>query len=220
MFENLFAIEELKMVCDMLISAALGFLIGFERKLRSKEAGIRTHTIVSVGACLMMLISRYGFGDLADPSRLAAQIVSGISFLGAGIIVYRKHEIKGLTTAAGVWATAAVGMACGARLYILALVASALLIGLQFMFHTPIKLFQQKRFYILRIVFEETGNERSKIKELFKVDHYVHLFVERDNEKLIYRATLNTDKEFSSATLDKIMKEAPYIISIERGDDN
>lgn len=214
-------IAELKMLLDLGLSALLGFLIGVERKIRSKEAGIRTHTIVSVGACLMMLISRYGFSGMdADASRVASQIVSGISFLGAGIIVYRKHEVKGLTTAAGVWATAAIGMACGARLYLVATAGCALLIALQFVFHAPFKFFQPKRYYILRIVFEETGNERAKIKELFKVDHYVHLFIERKEGKLIYRATVNTDKEFDSATLDEIMKATPYIQSIERGDDN
>ena len=213
--------EELRMLLDLVLSAMLGFAIGFERKLRSKEAGIRTHTIVSVGACLMMIISRYGFGSQpADASRVAAQIVSGISFLGAGIIVYRNHEVKGLTTAAGVWATAAVGMACGARLYLLASAGCALLIILQILFHLPLKVFQPKRYYILRIVFEETGFEREKVKEIFKVDHYAHLFVERDGDKLVYKATVNTDKEFDSATLDDIMKNNQYIMSIERGDDN
>lgn len=213
-------IEELKMVLDLLLAAALGFAMGFERKLRAKEAGIRTHTIVSMGACLMMLISLYGFKGLSDPSRVAAQIVSGISFLGAGIIVYRKREVKGLTTAAGVWATAAIGMACGARLYLLATAGCAILIGLQILFHAPLKIFRPKYYYVLKITFEETGSEREKVKELFKVDHYVHLFVERNNEKLLYKATINTDKEFDSKTLDQIMKDTPYILSIERGDDN
>ncbi len=213
-------VEELKMILDLLLAAALGFAMGFERKLRAKEAGIRTHTIVSMGACLMMLISLYGFKGLSDPSRVAAQIVSGISFLGAGIIVYRKREVKGLTTAAGVWATAAIGMACGARLYLLATAGCAILIGLQVLFHAPLKIFRPKYYYVLKITFEETGREREKIKELFKVDHYVHLFVERNNEKLLYKATINTDKEFDSKTLDQIMKETPYILSIERGDDN
>lgn len=208
------------MILDLLLAAALGFAMGFERKLRAKEAGIRTHTIVSMGACLMMLISLYGFKGLSDPSRVAAQIVSGISFLGAGIIVYRKREVKGLTTAAGVWATAAIGMACGARLYLLATAGCAILIGLQVLFHAPLKIFRPKYYYVLKITFEETGREREKIKELFKVDHYVHLFVERNNEKLLYKATINTDKEFDSKTLDQIMKETPYILSIERGDDN
>lgn len=213
--------EELKMLIDLGLSALLGFLIGFERKLRSKEAGIRTHTIVSVGACMMMLISLYGFkGVDSDASRVAAQIVSGVSFLGAGIIVYRKHEVKGLTTAAGVWATAAIGMACGARMYILACVGCAILIILQIIFHLPLKIFRPKRFYILKIVFEETGSERALVKELFKVEHYAQLQVERQGEKLLYKATVNTDVEFDSATLDEIMKTHHYILSIERGDDD
>ena len=213
--------EQFRMLLDLGVSALLGFLIGFERKLRSKEAGIRTHTILSVGSCLMMLISLYGFGGAqTDASRVAAQIVSGISFLGAGIIVYRKHEVKGLTTAAGVWATAAVGMACGARLYILACAGCFLLIILQLVLHTPFKIFRSKRFYVLKITFIEETNERQKIKELFKVQHYNHLVVERIDDKLLYKATIFTDKEFDSATLDNIMKTNKYIIAIERGDED
>ena len=117
------------------LAVILGFAIGYERKRRYKEAGIRTHTIVCLGSALMMLVSIYGFGGEADAARVAAQIVSGVGFLGAGIIVYRKHETKGLTTAAGVWATAGVGMACGGGLYILAIAATALMITAQVLFH-------------------------------------------------------------------------------------
>ncbi len=103
---------EMKYLIGVVIALALGFAIGFERKLRSKEAGIRTHTIVCVGAALMMVVSKYGFGGVqADSARVAAQIVSGIGFLGAGIIMFRGQKMHGLTTAAGVWATAGVGMA-------------------------------------------------------------------------------------------------------------
>ena len=96
-------IPQLFLLVDILISAILGFCIGLERKKRFKEAGIRTHTLVCVGACLLMIVSTHGFGPDADTARVAAQIVSGVGFLGAGIIIYRKQEIKGLTTAAGVW---------------------------------------------------------------------------------------------------------------------
>lgn len=114
--------EELFHLLNILLAVVLGFAIGYERKLRYKEAGIRTHTIVCAGSALIMVVSKYGFGDSieADASRVAAQIVSGIGFLGAGIIIYRKHEIHGLTTAAGVWATSGVGMAAGAGMYIVA----------------------------------------------------------------------------------------------------
>ena len=115
-------LEELEYLASVLLAVGLGFAIGYERKLRYKEAGIRTHTIVCAGSALIMVVSKYGFGDSvdADASRVAAQIVSGIGFLGAGIIVYRKHEIHGLTTAAGVWATSGVGMAAGAGMYLFA----------------------------------------------------------------------------------------------------
>lgn len=108
-------LEEIKYLISILVSVVLGFAIGYERKLRFKEAGIRTHTIICVGSALIMVVSKYGFNDTPDydASRVTAQIVSGIGFLGAGIIVYRRHEIRGLTTAAGVWATAGVGMASG-----------------------------------------------------------------------------------------------------------
>ena len=105
------------LLLDLLLSVLLGFVIGYERKLRSKEAGIRTHTIVCFGAALMMVISKHAFDGSADSARVAAQIVSGVGFLGAGMIVYRQHEVHGLTTAAGIWVAAGIGMAVAAGLY-------------------------------------------------------------------------------------------------------
>ena len=92
-------LDQLYYLLDVLLSAVLGFFIGWERKIRSKEAGIRTHTIVCIGSSLMMVISKHAFGDDADSARVAAQIVAGIGFLGAGIIVYKKNIVHGLTTA-------------------------------------------------------------------------------------------------------------------------
>lgn len=106
-------ISEGTLLLDLLLSVVLGFAIGYERKMRFKEAGIRTHTIVCMGAALMMVISKNAFDSEADSARVAAQIVAGIGFLGAGMIVYKQHEVRGLTTAAGVWTTAGIGMACG-----------------------------------------------------------------------------------------------------------
>lgn len=106
----------------------LSALIGLEREFRQKNAGLRTHTLVGLSAALFMLVSKYGFTDVlvpnhsvVDPSRVAAQIVSGIGFLGAGIIFVRGDSVRGLTTASTVWMTAAVGSACGAGLPVLAL---------------------------------------------------------------------------------------------------
>lgn len=95
----------------ILLAGCCGALIGYERKNRQKEAGIRTHFIVAVGSSLLMILSKYGFFDMAvqgDGSRIAAQVVSGVGFLGAGMIMIRRHNISGLTTAAGIWATSGV----------------------------------------------------------------------------------------------------------------
>ena len=138
------------LVYTIRIFAALlcGAVVGLERTKRSKEAGLRTHCIIACAAALIMIISKYGFADLlneaggfmegtrgADPSRIAAQIVSGISFLGAGVIFKNGNTVKGLTTAAGIWAMAAVGMACGAGMYNVAFLVTALIVAVQLIMH-------------------------------------------------------------------------------------
>lgn len=118
-------------VTSLLIALALSSLIGLERDLGQKSAGIRTHALVGVGAALFMLVSKYGFTNvlvkgsvILDPSRVAAQIVTGIGFIGGGLIFVRRDAVQGLTTAAAVWVTAAIGAACGAGLPVLAVVAT------------------------------------------------------------------------------------------------
>ena len=210
-------VDELWLSLDLILAAVLGFCIGIERKLRNKEAGIKTHTIVSFGSALMMLVSIHAFNE-ADQARVAAQIVTGIGFLGAGIIVYRKDVAHGLTTAAGVWTTAGVGMACAGGLYILASIATGLLISIHWLLHR--KIFAQKKGYLIKIVFEQNFDERERVKEVFGIERYNSLIVKRVDEKLIYQAILQTDKEYSSARVDEIMKDHSFIRSIERCDDN
>ena len=105
------------LVLRLALAGVLGGLIGFEREYRSKVAGTRTHLLVAVGAALMLIVSRYGFNGQGDPSRVAAQIVSGIGFIGAGAIMVTRHAVHGLTTAAGIWVAAGIGMAIASGLY-------------------------------------------------------------------------------------------------------
>lgn len=128
---------QLDYVLRIAIACICGMMIGYERKSRNKEAGIRTHAIVALGAALIMIVSKYGFDDIAeyDASRAAAQIVSGIGFLGAGIIFVKKQMVSGLTTAAGIWATSGVGMALGAGMYLLGVIISVMLILVQIITH-------------------------------------------------------------------------------------
>lgn len=121
-----------KQIGELGLAFLLASLIGLERELKEKAAGLRTHAIVGVGSALFVLISKYGFGDVLqpnrvvlDPSRVAAQIVSGIGFIGAGLIFVHHNDVRGLTTAAAIWLTAAIGAAAGAGLWLLALVATA-----------------------------------------------------------------------------------------------
>lgn len=123
----------------LLIAGAMGVCIGVEREYRAKEAGYRTHFLVALGSALLMIVSQYGFSDALaadlvrlDPSRIAAQVVSGIGFIGAGTIILQKQIVRGLTTAAGIWATSGIGLAIGAGMYGVGIAATVLvLLGLE-----------------------------------------------------------------------------------------
>lgn len=124
--------ESLEMVVRLVVAGLLAGIIGAEREYRAKVAGVRTHLLVALGAALMMIVSRYGFDGQGDPSRVAAQIVSGVGFLGAGSIIVQKHAVHGLTTAAGIWVSAGIGMAVASGLYVVAVITTVLaLIGLE-----------------------------------------------------------------------------------------
>lgn len=136
---------ELDWLLRIIVAAICGGVIGYERAIQRKSAGVRTHIVVAIASALFMIVSKYGFTDLLnmhdialDPSRIAAQIVTGISFIGAGTILVRKEQISGLTTAAGVWATAAIGMAIGAGMYFIGVLSTAFLFIIQMVFHDDI----------------------------------------------------------------------------------
>lgn len=135
--------DNLEFLLRILASAGLGILVGLERSKRQKEAGVRTHCIIACTSAVFMILSKYAFLDAAeipgvecaDASRIAAQVVSGISFLGAGVIFKYGGAIRGLTTAAGMWGTAAIGMAMGAGLYWVGLMEAGILIAIQLLLH-------------------------------------------------------------------------------------
>lgn len=120
----------LKLLINLTLAAALGALIGAERERAGKPAGARTHAMVSMGSALFAIISAYGFGDSGDAGRVAAQVVTGVGFLGAGAILRHRGNVLGLTTAASLWVTAALGLAVGSGLSVVAIGATLLIIGL------------------------------------------------------------------------------------------
>ena len=105
------------LILRLLLAGVMGGLIGLERELRAKEAGFRTHFIVALGSALFMIISQFAFSGRVDSARVAAQVVSGIGFIGAGVIIFQKNVVRGVTTAAGLWVAAAIGLACGAGMF-------------------------------------------------------------------------------------------------------
>jgi len=157
--QSLLQLEELG------LAFVLSALVGLEREMRQKSAGLRTNTLVGVSAALFILISKYGFNDVLendrivlDPSRVAAQVVTGIGFIGGGVIFMRRDVVRGLTTAASVWLTAALGMACGTGLPVLAVATTIGHFIIMFVFPLIIKLLRPKRRSSTRLrIFYEDG---------------------------------------------------------------
>ena len=130
---------EVEMVLRLLLATALGAVIGYQRERAGKPAGLRTHILICAGAALFTVASLYGFGAAADPARIAAGIVAGIGFLGAGAIIRRGEGIvAGLTTAATIWAVAAIGLAAGAGLYLVSAVTTVIILIVLYLPH-PIR---------------------------------------------------------------------------------
>lgn len=215
-------------VIRLVVSIICGIVIGIERKTRSKEAGIRTHAIVCMAACLFMIISKYmttaqfnEYGQSGDPSRIASTVVTGIGFLGAGIIMYRRDVMYGLTTAAGVWATAAIGMAIGAGFVVLGAVATVLIIILQIFFHLPIKAFSTTHLSVIKMqVWLENDDILDVIIKELGSPRISSYKVKAADEKLIANIEVTTKDPFSVELMNRLIKSYPdHLLSIERNDD-
>lgn len=161
-----------ELLVRLLTACVCGCIIGVERSFRQKEAGIRTHIILALGAALMMVVSKYGFNDIAymdmnslraDASRIASNIVTGISFLGAGVIFVRGGSIKGLTTAAGIWATAGIGMAIGSGMYTIGISCTALMIIIQLLLHKFMPFSENMETNIISIKISEGSQALDEI---------------------------------------------------------
>lgn len=165
-------------ILRIILAAAGGFAVGLERTNRSKEAGIRTHCIIASASALFMILSLYGFRELsgpegaltvggvgtADPARVAAGIVSGVSFLGAGVIYRTAGKVKGLTTAAGIWATAALGMSFGCGMYLVGIFMTVFLVVIQTLMHRHSIGADAWNNSEIRITFQDSPEIRSTLK--------------------------------------------------------
>lgn len=199
-------------ILRILVAALCGCLIGYERSSRNKEAGIRTHAIVSLGAALIMLVSKYGFIDVAgyDASRVAAQIVSGVGFLGAGVIFVKHGTVSGLTTAAGMWVTSGVGMCIGAGLYDVGVLTTLMIVGFQTLFHKAFFLRMTQSSQSIQLEIEYQEDALKDIQDTFyKNGITIHsMKVENINSHTMYLEMETTSgKEFNR---DHLLQEMVY----------
>jgi putative Mg2+ transporter-C (MgtC) family protein len=146
-------VNELDIIWRLGLALVLSSAIGLEREIGQKSAGLRTYSLVGVGSAVFMLVSIFGFSDALghahnglDPSRVAAQIVSGIGFIGGGIIFVRRDTVRGLTTAAGVWVTAGVGMACGGNLPLVAIATTVIYMVVAYVYPSVVRVLPRSRF--------------------------------------------------------------------------
>lgn len=212
----------------IVLAGICGILIGYERKNRAKEAGLRTHCIVACASALMMVVSKYAFFDLIkgdlypgvdirlDPSRVAQGIVSGVGFLGAGMIFVRKNTIKGLTTAAGIWATSGIGMAIGGGMYVVGIVSTAIILAIQFALHINSRFtFTPKNKRIKFFNVTEDGFQDKITNKLSELNVYVSdVSIERESidsglNYVFYVEMLKTVKE------EELIKLSEYPCTVE-----
>lgn len=202
-----------------------GAAIGYERESRMKTAGIRTHIIVAMAAALMMVVSKYGFGDIIgtrgidlDPSRIAAGIVTAIGFLGAGIIFVRKQNVSGLTTAAGIWATVGVGMSIGAGLYFIGIAVAILIIVVQIFFHKKTKLLKEPMSELIVLEISNTENIKTLLSDLFVTRDIEIISMKAkklEKENLEIKLYVKYPETYDIEDLIQLLKDIPHIKSIE-----
>ena len=222
--------ELLDYVVRLLIACFCGGVIGFERSRRLKDAGIRTHVIVCCSSALLMIVSKYGFTDLmkaasdinnsvrgADPSRVASQVVSGISFLGAGAIFHNKNYTKGLTTAAGIWATAGIGLAVGAGMIKIGVFTTLLIMVLQTLLH----FFTYGLDSLSKNYMEFEVNDKKAFKESLAImeketkGNVVESSIRKGkNDVYRYKVIMQTRKDIQMKYLDDFVDQHPEIESV------
>lgn len=210
----------------LVIACLCGACVGFERSRRFKDAGVRTHVMVTLGAALIMVVSKYGFQDIpalemmkVDASRVASNVVTGVGFLGAGVIFFKGSTIKGLTTAAGLWTTAGIGLALGSGMYFIGIASAVLMIIAQFFLH---RVFKSIDSYSTSEISVSIENEKGAIEE-FKsqlegenlVIQSCKIIKDRDEGVIKLKATVRMPHDMEFEDVVRIVENNDKIRSIE-----
>lgn len=215
-----------EIVIRLALASILGALVGLERERKNWSAGLRTHMMVSVGSCLIMIVSAYGFSDILgtknvvlDPSRIAAQVVSGIGFIGAGTIMFlNRRIIRGLTTASGLWTVAAIGLATGGGMYFAAavttIIALIILWGLQ---QVEQKFFKKTRYTRLKIVTQLSEEKSDFVHLLLEKNNLLiqDISLKKENNLMIYRVKFENIDVIKVQALLKALKHNAAVNEIQ-----
>ena len=222
-------LQNLDFFIRILVAGLCGFVLGVERSRRFKEAGVRTHMIVCCGAALVMIVSKYGFADLtsatgeafngtrgADPARLAAQVVSGVGFLGAGMIFKNGGSVTGLTTAAGIWAAAGIGLAIGSGMYAVGILVTIAIASIQMLMHIVTIGADAYKHCNIDILVENLFDFDQKFKDLMKQygATLVEFRVTREVNGIRYNATLKSKKAITSDDITAVLADNVEVIEI------
>ncbi len=211
----------------LILACVCGGMIGYERTNRGKGAGIRTHIIVALASALMMIISKYGFTDMVlygamkvtDGSRIASQVVTGVGFLGAGMIYFsRQHAVKGLTTAAGIWATAGVGLALGAGMYTMGIVTSVLIVTMQIVLHKNSKFLSMTNEDILEAEIESSKESVEYLKNMLREYGITITSVKcqkTDRQRLLVRMDINVPTDIEYGAFLEILNESDTVYALD-----
>lgn len=209
----------IELLLRVVVAGVCGAIIGLERSKRLKEAGLRTHCVVAIASALIMVLSKHGFAELGlgDPARLAAQIVSGIGFLGAGVIFKNGNVVRGITTAAGIWAVAAIGMAFGAGMYIVGLFTTAFMMVVQIVLHKFPVGNDAHNSNEIKIVMLDTPESRqlmkSKLKSEWGLVVGTKAYREESGKRMI-QITVKSTGVMAPERITEMLDLYPEIISI------
>ncbi len=207
---------ELIFLLRIAIGGLLGLAIGIERTRRQKEAGMGTHFTVGLASALFTCIG-YAFDEFGDAARIAAQVVTGIGFLGAGIIFFRRESLHGLTTAAIIWCTAAIGMCCGTGMYILASVCALLVIIVQLILHT--KPFKKHGQRLLLVRFYNSDELQKTLQMFFGITQFHRYKITRVDSRLVVEAVIRPNQNYHAEKINNFIENNEEMISIERLED-
>ena len=213
-------------ILRLFVAGILGAVVGLDREYRAKEAGYRTHFLVSLGSALIMVVSQYGFQDVIlensvslDPSRVAAQVVSGIGFIGAGTIIIQKQFVRGLTTAAGIWATAGIGLAVSSGMYGLGIAATLLtLAGLELLSVIFKSIGMRSSLVVFSTSDKEAINRIARViyeKGFLLVSYDMKRLGHQEKDEYVVSIVLKARKNTEESPLLLLMEQFPEV-TVER----